>query len=568
MKKCILFSVMCVLFNLAILHADNWEPYPYGKSLIYTTDYTFGYGDGYGYTQEQASLKGQYFTVRFDSVSIDESGNKTYYSERYLRQHNFPCINDTMDIFGRFKAANGWGPAIYYFQEDIYTIKKDTAIFHLLFIETDSWDAKITKNDQIDIAFPLNLQVGDEYIQKPADNYSAISTKCISRTNSLTFNLEDSVAIYVVNWGDNSIDTIVFSKQFGFIDFIPITALRYFNDTRITLAGIKDEQQSLGVQMPDSLRDDQIMNYKAGDIIKWESQTYKNYYHRRDSIISVERTADSIIITCARTEINTVIPFIDGYSNPHQPPYNPYWTKTSTQREAYPLKELLYVFNAPTNDFLLLSTSYFADEQKNFKQVVHKLCQKPVIYGSDTALALSYYEGESDLLYVDEQNCQIDHILVDGGYYLFQLDSKFGITREGYILPVSLKHYDLTVWVEYEDDWIEIVGYRSNGEVWGDISMPDTTALEIPGILISVELDKNNHYSVSPNPARDYIYINSSLIDGVGVWEYQIYDLLGNCIQSGLIESDKINISQLSTGFYTVRFFNDGKQVVEKMMKE
>ncbi len=73
---------------------------------------------------------------------------------------------------------------------------------------------------------------------------------------------------------------------------------------------------------------------------------------------------------------------------------------------------------------------------------------------------------------------------------------------------------------------------------------------------------------IYPNPAQDYIYINSPLIDGVGVWQYQIYDLLGNCIQSGLIESDKINISQLSTGFYTVRFFNDGKQIVEKMMKE
>jgi hypothetical protein len=75
--------------------------------------------------------------------------------------------------------------------------------------------------------------------------------------------------------------------------------------------------------------------------------------------------------------------------------------------------------------------------------------------------------------------------------------------------------------------------------------------------------------SIYPNPAGDYIYINSPLIDGIGgEWEYQIYDLLGNCVQSGVIESDKISISQLSTGFYTVRFFNDGKQIVEKMMKE
>jgi len=75
--------------------------------------------------------------------------------------------------------------------------------------------------------------------------------------------------------------------------------------------------------------------------------------------------------------------------------------------------------------------------------------------------------------------------------------------------------------------------------------------------------------SIYPNPASEYIYISSTLIDGAGgVWQYQIYDILGNCVQNGTIESNKINISQLSSGFYTVRFFSAGKQVVEKLMKE
>jgi len=80
---------------------------------------------------------------------------------------------------------------------------------------------------------------------------------------------------------------------------------------------------------------------------------------------------------------------------------------------------------------------------------------------------------------------------------------------------------------------------------------------------------EQNAISIFPNPASDYIYISSTLINGTGVvWKYQIYDILGNCVQNGTIESDKINISRLSSGFYTVRFFNGGKQVVEKMMKE
>ncbi|MBP7215184.1 MAG: T9SS type A sorting domain-containing protein [Candidatus Kapabacteria bacterium] len=68
---------------------------------------------------------------------------------------------------------------------------------------------------------------------------------------------------------------------------------------------------------------------------------------------------------------------------------------------------------------------------------------------------------------------------------------------------------------------------------------------------------------LSPNPARDYIIATQYI-----GWDYQIYDLLGNCVQSGLIDADKINISSLPAGFYTVRFYKDGKQFVEKMMKE
>ncbi|MEN6510759.1 MAG: T9SS type A sorting domain-containing protein, partial [Chloroherpetonaceae bacterium] len=66
-----------------------------------------------------------------------------------------------------------------------------------------------------------------------------------------------------------------------------------------------------------------------------------------------------------------------------------------------------------------------------------------------------------------------------------------------------------------------------------------------------------------PNPARDFI--NTAAYIG---WQYQIYDLLGSCVQRGLIETERINVAFLPAGFYTIRFFKEGKQVVEKMMKE
>jgi len=69
--------------------------------------------------------------------------------------------------------------------------------------------------------------------------------------------------------------------------------------------------------------------------------------------------------------------------------------------------------------------------------------------------------------------------------------------------------------------------------------------------------------TIFPNPTRDYI--NTAAYLG---WQYQIYDLLGSCVQSGMIDAENINVTSLPTGFYTVRFFKEGKQVMEKMMKE
>jgi len=118
---------------------------------------------------------------------------------------------------------------------------------------------------------------------------------------------------------------------------------------------------------------------------------------------------------------------------------------------------------------------------------------------------------------------------------------------------------------EYGNKWLAVGEYEWNYSTPSDYIV----AFREGGVKLGVDEDPQvTQPRIYPNPARDYVYFNSSLIDGVGMWQYQIYDILGNCVQNGMIESNKINISQLSSGFYTVRFFNRSKQVVEKLMKE
>ena len=73
----------------------------------------------------------------------------------------------------------------------------------------------------------------------------------------------------------------------------------------------------------------------------------------------------------------------------------------------------------------------------------------------------------------------------------------------------------------------------------------------------------NRNFDFYPNPTREYIDVSPYL-----GWEYQIYDLLGNSIQSGLIVSDKIYILSLTTGVYTIRIYKGSKQYVGKVIKE
>ncbi|MCE5304757.1 T9SS type A sorting domain-containing protein, partial [bacterium] len=74
---------------------------------------------------------------------------------------------------------------------------------------------------------------------------------------------------------------------------------------------------------------------------------------------------------------------------------------------------------------------------------------------------------------------------------------------------------------------------------------------------------KRSSHAIFPNPSLDFINTEEYL-----GWHYQIYDLLGNCMQSGLIDSDNITIASLPTGIYTVRFFKGGEQKIEKLIKE
>ncbi|MEN6295095.1 MAG: two-component regulator propeller domain-containing protein [Chloroherpetonaceae bacterium] len=158
--------------------------------------------------------------------------------------------------------------------------------------------------------------------------------------------------------------------------------------------------------------------------------------------------------------------------------------------------------------------------------------------------------------------------VLPGNYvYSIALDADNSIwvgTNKGWV------RYDGTDWIYYPpigDNMITDIIIDKYGNKWINANYLFTNrgiiyAFREDGVILDVKSEPASSNSIYPNPARDFI----NTADYLG-WEYQMYDLLGNNVQMGLVNSENINISKLSAGFYTIRFFKEGKQEVKKFIK-
>ena len=70
--------------------------------------------------------------------------------------------------------------------------------------------------------------------------------------------------------------------------------------------------------------------------------------------------------------------------------------------------------------------------------------------------------------------------------------------------------------------------------------------------------------SLYPNPAKNYIHINTAL----DLQSYQIYDVSGKVVMKNNLIAKKININQLANGVYFLVLSSEKGKVVKKIVKE
>ena len=87
------------------------------------------------------------------------------------------------------------------------------------------------------------------------------------------------------------------------------------------------------------------------------------------------------------------------------------------------------------------------------------------------------------------------------------------------------------------------------------------------GILNTSTENYESNINIYPNPANDHIAINSDNLDNVEGWNIKIINILGQEVLSQPMDTDKINVSELSKGVYIIRISDGVNQADKKFIK-
>ncbi len=100
---------------------------------------------------------------------------------------------------------------------------------------------------------------------------------------------------------------------------------------------------------------------------------------------------------------------------------------------------------------------------------------------------------------------------------------------------------------------------------------PAGTSSTVSVVFTGIEaVSFENTISISPNPAKDVIYINSPVLVQKSI-NYSIYSVQGQITKSGVINlnsNESINISDLSAGTYEIKFYNNQSASTYKFIKQ
>ena len=99
------------------------------------------------------------------------------------------------------------------------------------------------------------------------------------------------------------------------------------------------------------------------------------------------------------------------------------------------------------------------------------------------------------------------------------------------------------------------------------LTQEEITTLYESEVLSTNTATYESNINIYPNPANDHINIDFGNLDNVEDWNIKIINILGQEVLSQPMNTDKINVSELSKGVYIIRISDGINQADKKFIK-
>ena len=86
-------------------------------------------------------------------------------------------------------------------------------------------------------------------------------------------------------------------------------------------------------------------------------------------------------------------------------------------------------------------------------------------------------------------------------------------------------------------------------------------------ILSTNTANYKSNVNIYPNPANDHITIDFGNLDNVEGWNIKIINILGQEVLSQPMNTDKIDVSELTKGIYIIKISDGMSQIDRKFIK-
>lgn len=353
-----------------------------------------------------------------------------------------------------------------------------------------------------------NNNIGEIWI---FDSLNNITAEIVSKNNEYTFGVLDSIKYVKLSTND----TIIISKNFGIIKFQTTDSLH----AKYYLIGVENINGSFGFVIP---RFFDFFNYNIGDIFQYYSSgcwwgnggDCSNYVYKMT------------ILT--KTIIADTIKYMTNINGKH-------WETQGGMP------------GGDTTYFNYTDTILYIDSINNLANFYnHQLIRE----NFDSQLYYSKVDA-----YFDNDGLFTKKIGLEYGYMPFyEIDTNFvnvlqgAITAESYNrtlkigLGQTIKSYS---WFEASET-IELIGYVKDNDTIGVVN---------PDYILKSESNNtnNNNIRIYPNPSSNLINIEFNNYNKKTNIQISIFDMFGRIINEIQTFDERVQISNLSKGIYSLR---------------